>query len=100
MHLYSNSLPTITTISSLILPELFPTCLSCSNHFILSHNSLGFSGKIFVEILEAMIAGDLSNHLSDLSPVLLLPVAFTSKNFSFAKSYNIVLSNKLARFSL
>ena len=40
MHLYSNNLSTIATISSLINSELFPPCFSCNSNFNLSHNSL------------------------------------------------------------
>ena len=67
MHLFSNNLSTIATISSLIMLELFPACFSCSNNFDVSHSSLGSDGKTFVEIPEATIAGDLSNFISDRS---------------------------------
>ena len=39
--LYSNSLSTITTISSLIMPQFLPACLSCSSNFYLLQTSLG-----------------------------------------------------------
>ena len=45
VHLYSNSLSTITLISSLIISELFPACFSCSNNFNLSQSSSGSDGK-------------------------------------------------------
>ena len=41
MHLYSESLSTIATISSVIISDFFAACLSCSNHFNLLHNSSG-----------------------------------------------------------
>ena len=40
MHLYSNNLSTIATISSLIISELFPACFSCNNILNLSQSSL------------------------------------------------------------
>ena len=82
MHLFSNSSSTIATISSLLILELFPACFSCSNNFNRSHNSLGSYGKnIVFEIPEAEIItpGDLSNLISILSLVLLLPEAFFIK---------------------
>ena len=69
VHLYSNSLSTIATISSKIMLELFPACHSCSKHFTLSRISLGVFGKKVVEIPETMLAGDLIKLLSDLSQV-------------------------------
>ena len=39
MHLYSNNLSTIATISSLIKSELFPACFSCNNNFNLLQSS-------------------------------------------------------------
>ena len=47
MHLYSNNLSTIATISSLIMSELFPACFSCNNHFNL-HDSSGSDDKNIV----------------------------------------------------
>ena len=41
MHLYSNNLSTIATISLLIMSEFFPPCFSCKNNFILSQSSSG-----------------------------------------------------------
>ena len=41
MHLYSNNLTAIATISSLIMLELLPDCFSCNNKFNLSQSSLG-----------------------------------------------------------
>ena len=59
MHLYSNNLSTITTISSSIISELFPAFFSCSNNLNLSQSSSGSEDKnIVFEIPEAMIAGD------------------------------------------
>ena len=48
MHLYSNNLSTIATISSLIKSELFPACFSCSNNFNLSQSSSGSDDKKIV----------------------------------------------------
>ena len=97
MHLYSNNLSIITTISSLIMLELFPACFYCSNSFNLSHNSLGSNDKnIVFETPEAIIAGDFSNFIRVLSLVDLLPKAFVSKCIYFAKSYINFLSDKLA----
>ena len=50
MHLYSNNSSNIATISSLIIIDFLPACLSCSRNFNLSQNSLELSGKNFVEI--------------------------------------------------
>ena len=87
-------------ISSLIISELFPACLSCSNNFTLLQSSLGSDAKnIVFEIPEAEIIepGDLSNFISVPSQVVLLPGAFTSKYISFAKSNINFSSDKLAR---
>ena len=73
IHLYSNNLSTIATISSLIISELLPACFSCNNIFNLSQSSLGSDSKNIVEIPEAMTAGDLSNFLGDLSLSLFRP---------------------------
>ena len=59
---------------------------SGSNSQNLLHISLGLQDKNFVKIPETMIAGDWSNLIGDLSPVLLLPKAFSSKHISFAES--------------
>ena len=56
--------------------ELLTACFSCSNKFILSHNSLGSDGKnIVFERPEAEInkPGDLSNLINELSQLDLLP---------------------------
>ena len=59
MHLYSNNLSIIATISSLIILELLPACFSCNNYFNLSQSSLGSDDKNNVfETPEAMIAGE------------------------------------------
>ena len=65
MHLCSNSLSILATISPLIMIELFPACFSCNNKFILSDKSLGSDGTNNVEIPEAKIAGGLSNLIRD-----------------------------------
>ena len=99
MHLYSNNLSTIATISLLIMPELFPACLSCSNNFILSQSSSGSDDKnIVFETPEAETnkPGDFNNFIRVLSQVDLLPGAFRSKCISFAKSYINFLSAKVA----
>ena len=90
----------MATISSLIIMEVFPACSSYCNNFIESKSSLGFSGKNFVKIPEAMIAGDLGNFISDLSLALLLPKAVSSNYISFANLYVIFLSRKLAKATL
>ena len=48
MHLCSNNLTAIATISSSIILELFPARLPCSNHFNLSQSSLGSDDKNLV----------------------------------------------------
>ena len=48
MHLYSNNLSTIATISSLIMSELFPACFFCKNNFNLSQSSSGSDDKNIV----------------------------------------------------
>ena len=72
MHLYSNNVSTIATISSLIMSELFPGCFYCRNNFILSPSSLGSDDKnlVFENHFsetpegETIILCDLSNLLS------------------------------------
>ena len=85
------------------MSELFPGCFSCSNNFIFSQSSSGLDGKIIkFEIPEAetIKPGDLSNLMRVLSRVVFLLIPFTSICLSFAKSYNIFLSVKLARLIL
>ena len=79
---------------------LNPAFSSCSYIFSLSHGSFGFSAKNTVEFPEAMIASCLSNLINNLSPVDFLPEALTSKCIPFANSYNIFLSDNLARSTL
>ena len=82
IHLYSNNLSNIATISSLIISELFPACVSCNNNFILLHNSLGSDDRnIVFEKPEAETTkpGELSNFISFLSRIDLLPTAFFIK---------------------
>ena len=70
MHLCSNSLSTIATISSLIISELFPAYSSCNNNFNLLQSSSGSDGKSIVcEVPEAETnqLGDLSNFIRLLS---------------------------------
>ena len=84
IHLYSNNLSTIAIISLLIKSELFPACFSCSRNFNQLHSSSGLDGKnIEFEIPEAMITGDLSNLLIDLSRSLLRPFCLLSNFISF-----------------
>ena len=90
-------------MSSLIISELFPPCFSRSNNFNLPHSSLGSDDKDLVfEILgaETIEPGDLSYFVSVQARVGFLPIAFGSKFFSFAKSYNNFLSDNLARSTL
>ena len=54
-------------ISSLIMSELFPAFISCSNKFNLSQSSSEFSDKHIVVTPEAIIAGDLSHFIIDVS---------------------------------
>ena len=89
MHLYSNNLSTIATISRLIMLELFPACFSCNNDFDLPQSLFGSDDKNFVFETpeeETIKPGDLRNFISDLSLVDFLPMAFISKFISFAKS--------------
>ena len=103
MHLYSNSLSSIAKISLLFVSELFWPCFSGTNNFLLSQSSSGSDGKnIVFQIPEAetIKPGDLGNSVSKQSRVDILPEPLTSKCFSFAKSYNNFLSDKLARSTL
>ena len=71
-------------ISSLIMAALLPACFSCSNLFKLSHNSLGLDDNHLVSDSlrdPAMIAGDLSKPIGDLSLALLLPYFFITVHF-------------------
>ena len=79
MHLYSNNLSTIATISSLIKSELFPPCFSCNNNLNLSQSSLGSEDRIIVlHIPEAKIAGELSIFIIEQCLVLGRPVLLVS----------------------
>ena len=103
MHLYSNKLSIIAIISSLIISELLPACFSCNNNFNLSHISLASDDRNIVfqtPEAETIKPGELSNFISFLSRIDLLPGAFVSKCISFAKSYLNFLSDKLARLTL
>ena len=76
IHLYSSSLSTTATVSSLIILELIPACFSSSNNDKLSHNSLPLGGKKTVfETLEAetIKPGDLINFIRVRSQIDLLP---------------------------
>ena len=82
MHLYSNNLSTITTISSSIISELFPAFFSCSNNLNLSQSSSGSEDKnIVFEIPEAMIAGELSIFIIELCLILGRPVFWYHSSF-------------------
>ena len=98
---YSNLLSTIATVSSSVISELLPACLSCDNYYIRSQSSLGFFDKTLVfekPEAETIIQCDLGNFISLRSRVdsLPLPLAFTSKYVPFAKWNNNFLSDKLA----
>ena len=66
MHLSFISLSVVTTTASLNMSESIPVCFYGSNSFNPSHSSIGFPGKNFAVIPGVLIAGDLSNLLSDL----------------------------------
>ena len=103
IHLYSNNLSTIATISSITISELFPACFFCNNNCNLSYNSSGSDDRnIVFETPEAetIKPGDLSYFIRGLSRVDFLPTAFVSKCISFANSYINFLSCKLARSTL
>ena len=88
MHSYSNQLSTIATISRLIISELFPACFSCHNNFNLLPNSSRSNGKNIVsETPEAMIAGDSSSFIIDLSLLLFCPYCLISNFISLPNSY-------------
>ena len=92
IHLYSNSLSIIATISSLIIPELFPACFSCSNNFNLFHNSSGSDDKNIVfetPDAETSIAGDFSNLIRVLSLLPFRPFCLIS-NFIFFQSHILI----------
>ena len=86
MRLCSISLSAKTIISSSILLELFSACFSCYNNSILPQSSLGSDDKKIVEVPETMIAGDLSNFISDLSVLLFRAFCLILKLFSFPNS--------------
>ena len=86
MPLYSRNLSTIATISSLIMLEVFAVCISHSSNFNLSQSSSRSDGKKIVESPEAMIAGDSSNLIKDLSGSLLRPFCLLIKFISFQNS--------------
>ena len=92
MHLYSNKLSTITTISSLIISELLPPCFSCNNNFSLLHRSSGSEDKnIVFETPEAetIKPGDLSSFISVRSRVDLLPIFLHRNAFPFQNHTSI-----------
>ena len=79
MHLYSNNLSTIQTISSLIMSELLPACFSCNNYLNLSQSSLGSEDRIIVfEKPEANTAGDSSIFIIELCLILGRPMLLVS----------------------
>ena len=79
MHLYSNNISIIATISSSIKLELLPACFSCNNIFNLSQSSLGSEDRIIVhDIPEATIAGDSSIFIVELCLLLGRPVLLVS----------------------
>ena len=86
MHLYSNSLSTIATISSLFTLEVLSACFYCSIKFNLSHSLLGSNGNKIVEIPVAMIAGNSNRFLGDLVLLLFRPFCLILKFISFPNS--------------
>ena len=86
-HLYSNSLSTIAMISSLIMLEVLPAFFSCSNNFNLPQSSSGLDDEKIVEIPEAILAGDFSSFIIDLSLSLFRPFCLILKFISFPNSY-------------
>ena len=86
MHVLSNDLSTLATISSLILSKLFPDCFFCYNNFNLSQSSSGLVGQNFVEIPKAMIAADFNKFISDLSLSLFGHFCLILEFFSFPNS--------------
>ena len=84
MHLSSNNLSIITTISSSIISALFPACFSCNNNFNLSHYSLGSDDRdIVFETLEpeTIKPGELSNFIRVRPLVDLIPCALSQSSF-------------------
>ena len=80
--MYSESLSTIATVSSVMLSQTFPASFYFSNIFNPLQNSLGLEDKNFVfhSLRDpAMIAGDLSNLKRDLSLVFSMLQAFASE---------------------
>ena len=112
IRLCSDNLSVMATISSSIILEFFPAS-SWSNSFNPSQSSLGSDyshfvcdpfwlgvfgfEKVFSLSDPAMIVGDLSFLMIDLSLLLLLRTAVASKYFSLAISNINFLSDKLAR---
>ena len=66
--------------------QLFPACFSCCNNFNISQSPLGLEDKIFLEFLEAMIAGELSSNIRNSSLILDHPFCLISNFFSFPNS--------------
>ena len=65
IHLYSNSLSVLATISLSIVLEIFPACFSCSFNSNISESSSGLEDKNLVDgetpEAETFIAGHSSN---------------------------------------
>ena len=78
IHLSSNNLSTIATISSLFMLELLPPCFSCNNNLKLSQSSLGFSDKKIVVTPEAIIAGHSIIFIIELCLILGRPMLLVS----------------------
>ena len=68
------------------MSKLLPACFSSKNNFNLSHKLLELYDKFFVEIPEAMIAGDLSIFLRELSLGLFRPACLILILISFPKA--------------
>ena len=76
MHLYSNNLSTIATISSLIISELFPAYLFCNKNFnLLQSSSRSDEKNIVFETPEPDIIkpGELKKYIRVLPQVDFLP---------------------------
>ena len=102
IHLFYHGSSPLIIISAVTMSEIFPACFPCSNIVNLSQSSLrevdnhiGFSFFVFWTFSSekdlslrdlAVIAGDSSKLIGDLSLKLFLPRACSSKNISFANS--------------
>ena len=91
--MFSINLSIITTISSLIISELFPACFPCNNNFNLSHNSIGSDVRNIVfesPEAETIKPGELSNFISFISRIDLLPEAFFYQNAFLLQNHTLI----------